>query len=152
MKKQSKMKTSTFALLIAATTALGTNWVMADTVQTANPDAGNAAASTKKLAGDAKEEAITGTPRPDSKFAKLKIGMQMDEVQDVMGHAPDRTNTYETGKRWIPFYFGNDVRRLEALYKDEGCLTFANGNVWGGAGGELIHIEYDQAGKCFKKS
>lgn len=107
-------------------------------------------ANSQKTADATDSDAITGTPRADSPFVKLKIGMQMDQVQDIMGHAPDRTNTYETGKRWIPFYFGSDARRLEALYKHEGCLTFTNGNVGGAGGGDLIHIEYDSTGKCFK--
>ena len=48
----------------------------------------------------------------------------MDEVQTLMDRAPDRSHSYESGKRWIPFYFGNDARRLQALYKGEGCLIF----------------------------
>jgi hypothetical protein len=93
---------------------------------------------------------IIGTPAPNSKFAKLTIGMTMAQVQDVMDHAPDRTDTHETGKRWIPFYFGTDARRLEALYKGEGCLSFTGGNVWGGSGGELVRIEVSPSGSCFE--
>ena len=93
---------------------------------------------------------IIGTPAPGSKFAKLKIGMSMDQVQDVMDHAPDRTDSHETGKRWIPFYFGTDARRLEALYKGEGCLSFTGGNAWGAAGGELVKIEVSPSGACFQ--
>ena len=97
------------------------------------------------------DDAIIGTPAPDSKFAKLKIDMQMDQVQALMGRAPDRTHTYESGKRWIPFYFGNDARRIEALYKGEGCLIFTGGNIWGGAEGDLIQIVADPAGGCYDK-
>jgi hypothetical protein len=93
---------------------------------------------------------IIGKPALSSKFAKLKIGMQMSEVQDVMGHSPDRLHTYESGKRWIPFYFGNDARRMQAMYKNEGCLIFTDGNVWGGAGGDLVQIEVDPSGKCYQ--
>lgn len=93
---------------------------------------------------------IIGTPAPNSKFAKLTIGMSMAQVQDVMGHAPDRTDTHETGKRWIPFYFGTDARRLEALYQGEGCLSFTGGNIWGAAGGELVRIEVSPSGSCFE--
>jgi hypothetical protein len=93
---------------------------------------------------------VVGTAAPNSKFAKLLIGMQMNEVQDAMGHAPDRTHTYETGKRWIPLYFGSDARRLEALYTGEGCLTFTDGNVWGAAGGQLIRITNDASGACYQ--
>lgn len=151
MKKQTNMRATIFALLIAASATISADWVMADTVQGTNPEMSNIASPSQKTA-EASDSGVSGTPRPDSKFSKLKTGMQMDEVQEIMGHAPERTNSYETGKRWIPFYFGSDVRRLEALYKEEGCLTFTGGNVWGGSGGELIHIEFDPTGKCFKKS
>ena len=93
---------------------------------------------------------IIGTPRPGGKFAGLKIGMQMNEVQAYMGRGPDRWHTYESGKRWIPFYGGNDARRMQVLYKGHGCLTFTDGNVWGGAGGDLIQIQHDATDKCYQ--
>lgn len=96
------------------------------------------------------EGEVYGTPAPGSKFASLQIGMQMSEVQAAMGRAPDRFHTYESGKRWIPFYFGNDARRMQALYQGAGCLIFTDGNAWGGAGGELITIEYDASGACYQ--
>ncbi len=93
---------------------------------------------------------MIGTPAAGSRFAKLQIGMTMNEVQDVLGRSPDRTHSYESGKRWIPFYFGNDARRLQALYKGEGCLIATGGNAWGGGGGELIQIEVDPSGTCYQ--
>ncbi len=101
-------------------------------------------------APDAKPAAPSARPpAPGSRFAALQPGMDMDKVQQVLGRAPDRTHTYETGKRWIPFYFASDARRLQALYKGEGCLTFTGGNAWGGGGGELIEIEADVTGACY---
>ena len=96
------------------------------------------------------EGEVIGTARPGSQLAKLSIGMHMNEVQDVMGRAPDRFHTYESGKRWIPFYFGNDARRMQALYNGEGCLIFTEGNIWGGAGGDLIQIQHDATGGCYQ--
>ncbi|MEK8030452.1 hypothetical protein AACH06_06400 [Ideonella sp. DXS29W] len=96
------------------------------------------------------EGEVIGTAAPDSKFAKLAIGMSSEEVQEVMSRAPDRFHTYESGKRWIPFYFGNDARRMQALYKGEGCLIFTGGNIWGGGGTELIQIEVDTSGACYQ--
>ncbi|WP_052773048.1 hypothetical protein [Luteimonas sp. FCS-9] len=93
---------------------------------------------------------IVGTPAEGSKFAQLQIGMSMQEVQDLMDRAPDRFHSYESGKRWIPFYFGNDATRLQALFRDEGCLIFTGGNVWGGGGSELIQIEADPSGECYQ--
>lgn len=96
------------------------------------------------------EGEMVGTPAPNSKFAKLKIGMSREEVQGVMGRAPENFHTYESGKRWIPFYFGNDARRMQVNYKGEGCLIFTGGNAWGGAGGDLIQIEPDPSGACYQ--
>jgi hypothetical protein len=93
---------------------------------------------------------VVGTAAPGSKFARLQIGMQMKEVQDILGRAPDRLHTYESGKRWIPFYFGNDVRRMQVLFSGEGCLVFSDGNVWGAAGGDLIAIHHDSTGRCYQ--
>ena len=92
---------------------------------------------------------VIGSPRAGSKFSKLQIGMQEKEVQELMGKMPDLWHDYESGKRWIPFYFGNDARRREVQYKGEGCLTFTAGNVWGGAGGDLIRIHHDPSGACY---
>lgn len=91
---------------------------------------------------------IVGTPSPDSKFAKLQIGMETTEVQKVVGRFPDQVHSYESGKRWIPFYFGNDARRLQVLYKGEGCLIFTGGGAFS-SGGELIQIQVDPAGACY---
>lgn len=93
---------------------------------------------------------IVGTPAATSKFASLQIGMSTGETQDVLGRAWDRSHSYESGKRWIPFYFGNDARRMQVLYKGEGCLIFTGGNIWGAAGGDLIQIEADPSGACYQ--
>ena len=90
---------------------------------------------------------IIGTPAAGSKLAKVKIGMTMHEVNALIG-APDDMDRHETGKRWIPFYFGDDVQRMEALYKGEGCLTYTGGNQFGGGGGQVIRITVDSTGAC----
>jgi hypothetical protein len=93
---------------------------------------------------------IVGNVAPNSKFAKLQIGMRSSEVQDILGRAPDRSHIYESGKRWIPFYFGNDAQRMQVLYKGEGCLIFTAGTAWGGGGGDLIQIQADPTGACYQ--
>jgi hypothetical protein len=93
---------------------------------------------------------VIGNIAEGSKLAKLQIGMSTAEVQDVFGRVPDRSHTYESGKRWIPFYFGNDAKRMQVLYRGEGCLLFTGGNVWGGAGGDLIQIHVDATGACYQ--
>jgi hypothetical protein len=85
------------------------------------------------------EGEVIGTVAPGGKFSKLQIGMLMPEVLALVG-GPDGMVTHETGKRWIPFYFGSDARRVEVFYKGEGCLTYTGGNPWGGGDNTLIRI------------
>jgi hypothetical protein len=85
------------------------------------------------------EGEVLGTVVPNGKFSKLQIGMLMPEVLALVG-GPDGMSTHETGKRWIPFYFGGDARRVEVFYKGEGCLTYTGGNAWGGGDNQLIRI------------
>jgi hypothetical protein len=94
------------------------------------------------------EGEIIGTIRPNSRFSKLKIGMTMSQVHALI-KVPDDMTRHETGKRWIPFYFGDDAQRLEVLYKGDGCLTYTGGNVYGGGGDQLIAITADSTGSCF---
>lgn len=91
------------------------------------------------------EGEIVGHIAPDSRFAKLKIGMTMAEVNALI-KAPDDLSRHETGKRWIPFYFGSDAQRMQATYTGEGCLTYTGGNVFGGGGNQLIRITADPQG------
>jgi len=107
------------------------------------------AKSTDSKSNVAAEGAIVGTPAKNSKFAKLKIGHTFREVTDLIG-APDDIHRHETGKRWIPFYFGGDAQRMEVYYKNEGCLTYTGGNIFGGGGNELIRITADTKGGCWK--
>ena len=73
--------------------------------------------------------------------------MEMNEVFGLIG-AGSNMSSNETGKRWIPFYFGNDARRFQVSYVNEGCLTFTGGNIYGGGGNELIRIAVDAKGVC----
>jgi hypothetical protein len=74
--------------------------------------------------------------------------MELNEVQKIVGRFPDQVHSYESGKRWIPFYFGNDARRMQVLYKGEGCLIFTGGGAFS-AGGDLIQIAVDPTGACY---
>ncbi|MBT9538409.1 hypothetical protein [Thiobacillus sp.] len=68
---------------------------------------------------------ITGVPVKGSRFTKLKIGMPMQQVFDLVGQPTDQ-GAYVTGKAFIPFYFGSDTTRWEATYKGQGRLIFSN--------------------------
>lgn len=85
---------------------------------------------------------MVGVAAVNSKFAKLQIGMELNEVTKMIGGG-DSQYRHETGKRWIPFYFGNDVQRIVVTYNNEGCLAFTGGNQFGAGGNELIRITAD---------
>jgi hypothetical protein len=91
---------------------------------------------------------ISGTPAPDSRFAKLKIGMELEQVHKLIGE-PDQLYSHDTGKTWIPFYFGADGRRVVALYRGEGCLTYSGGGVFNDKK-QLLRMDVDTAGKCYQ--
>jgi hypothetical protein len=109
--------------------------------------AGCASTSNKQTDGDE-----AGTIPPDSKFAKISIGMPMEEVFDLIG-PPTDTNVYTTGKIFTPFYFGSDVARSEALYKGEGRITFTfrGGRGAGGRGFKVYRIVYDPTETGYNK-
>ena len=85
------------------------------------------------------EGEITGKPAPNSRFAKLQIGMSMRQAIDIAGKPTDE-GAYMTGKAWIPFYFGSDRHRYEMAYKGQGRLVFAGGSLGDYTGGNLIWI------------
>jgi hypothetical protein len=85
---------------------------------------------------------MIGVAAANSKFAKLQIGMELNEVSKMIGGG-DSQYRHETGKRWIPFYFGNDVQRIVVTYNNEGCLAFTGGNQFGAGGNQLIRITAD---------
>lgn len=85
---------------------------------------------------------IVGKPAAASKFKELKIGMSIQQVKNAIGEPSDQ-DEYESGKRWIPFYYGDDVRRTELVYKGQGRLTFASGSAFGSHGGALVRITHN---------
>jgi len=85
------------------------------------------------------EGEISGIPAAGSKFAKLKIGMTIDEVFRLIG-MPSGQSQYPTGKTHIPFYHGADRWRQEAIYNGHGRLVFSQQGGWGASGYNLIWI------------
>jgi outer membrane protein assembly factor BamE (lipoprotein component of BamABCDE complex) len=102
---------------------------------------GGCAAQDSGAAAPAEATAQAAIP-PDSPLAKIKVGMRMQEVIKILG-APTDQNSYSTGKAWIPFYYGDDVRRTAYYYKGLGRVIFNGGNVFGGGGGDVIRVDYD---------
>ncbi len=60
------------------------------------------------------------------KFARLKIGMTLKQVEKLIGR-PARQWQHPTSKVSIPFYFGPDRWVIQYAYKGEGVLTFNSG-------------------------
>jgi hypothetical protein len=85
------------------------------------------------------EGEISGVPAAGSKFAKLKIGMTIEEVFHLLG-MPSGQSQYPTGKTHIPFYHGADRWRQEAIYNGQGRLVFSQQGGWGASGYNLIWI------------
>jgi hypothetical protein len=92
---------------------------------------------------------IVGNPPADQPFGKLKIGMSYDEVISIVGK-PSSESSWCTGKQHIPFYFGNDKGRAQAIFKGMGKLEF-NASVTllpfrickGSTPLDLVYVEYN---------
>lgn len=58
-------------------------------------------------------------------LAKITRGMADAQVNELLG-SPTSTNTYPTGKQWIPGYdwWGGDAYRTEWFYKGKGRVVF----------------------------
>ena len=90
----------------------------------------------------AEEAAKPAIPIPaDSPFAKIKLGMGMDEVYALIG-PPTDTGHHITGKAFIPYYYGGDTQRTEAIYKGLGTIVFSPNNHWTQHMG-VIEINYN---------
>lgn len=102
-----------------------------------------------------KEEPVAATkpsiPIPaDSPFAKIKVGMDKDEVFAKIG-PPAAMNHYQTGKAWIPFHFsGSDNYHMVARYKGQGTITFSNDSAYS-SGMSVIEIDYDPSELGYEK-
>ena len=79
---------------------------------------------------------------PVSPLAKVQVGMTAQDVSNILG-MPTNQVSYSTGKAFIPWYFGDDVRRTEWSYKGLGRVVFNGGNVFGGGGGHVERVDYD---------
>lgn len=66
---------------------------------------------------------VVGNPLDGSKFSKLKIGMSIKQVEELIG-APDWTWQQYTGTKSTPYYTGTDPWLVQYTYKSEGMLTF----------------------------
>jgi outer membrane protein assembly factor BamE (lipoprotein component of BamABCDE complex) len=95
------------------------------------------------------EQQIIGKIPPDSPFSKLKIGMPLKQVHDLIGEPTD-TENYQTGKMFIPFYFGDDTMRWEDIYKGQGRITYTGAGI-GGVNFHVYQIKYDPTEDGYNK-
>ena len=70
---------------------------------------------------------IVGKPLQGGKFAKLKIGMGKEKVEETIG-APDRQWQQNTGDS-TPYYTGTDRWLIQYSYRNEGMLTFSQDHL-----------------------
>jgi len=81
-------------------------------------------------------------PPAGSKLAKVSVGMKPEQVKEILGD-PATQITYNTGKMWIPFYFGPTLQ-TDWKYKGQGRVVFVN-NRWSGQIQTVTRIDYDPA-------
>jgi hypothetical protein len=79
-------------------------------------------------------------PPAGSKLAKVQLNMHPGQVTEIMGE-PTSQNTYQTGKAWIPYYYGSDTHRTEWNYKGVGRVVFGV-NRWSGKQ-KVTRVDYD---------
>jgi len=87
------------------------------------------------------ESAARGVAPPAGhRMARLEEGMVPSRVREIMGE-PTSEQTYQTGKAWIPFYYGSDTHRTDWKYAGDGRVVFGH-NRWSGSM-KVIRIDYD---------
>jgi hypothetical protein len=87
----------------------------------------------------------------NSAFSRIKQGMGMTEVFDILGRPSDQ-EIIATGKAFIPFYFGADQIVVRTHYKGQGRITFSSpGGGIGGGAGRVINIDYDPTESGYRR-
>jgi hypothetical protein len=93
----------------------------------------------KAALADEPEARPTAIIPSTSPLAKIKEGMDSDEVTKLLGE-PNSTGRHVTGKAFIPFYFGTDAVKTEWRYKHIGRVIFSKGAF---TASHVSAIEYD---------
>lgn len=103
---------------------------------------GGSSSSSDSSSSTASAAPATQPIPPDSIFAKVHMGEEQTEVYAAIGQ-PTSTNSYQTGKAFIPFHYGggDDVRQA-AHYKGVGIITFGNDSAYT-SGYSVVNITYD---------
>lgn len=69
-------------------------------------------------------------PPSNSKFSKIEKGMVDSDVRKILGE-PTSSNNYQTGKAWVPFYYGPDTHRTDYIYSGVGRVVFSRNRYSG---------------------
>jgi hypothetical protein len=78
-------------------------------------------------------------PPAGHKLTQITKGMMETDVRRILGD-PDHSNAYQTGKAWIPFYYGSDVSRSDWMYRGQGRVTFSRNRYTGAL--KVIRVMY----------
>lgn len=73
----------------------------------------------------------------------VKSQMSPADVRQAVGDPKD-SNSYMTGKQWIPFYFGSDTSRTEWSYGDDGYVVFTRNRYSGSL--KVIRVSLNEPG------
>ena len=77
-------------------------------------------------------------PPPNSKLAKVTLGMSDSDVRKALGE-PTSSKDYMSGKAWIPW--GTEGSRSEWTYKGQGLVVFGRNKYSGTL--KVIRVVYD---------
>ena len=77
-------------------------------------------------------------PPPNSKLAKVTLGMSDADVRKALGE-PTSTKDYMSGKAWIPW--ATEGSRSEWTYKGQGLVVFGRNRYSGTL--KVIRVVYD---------
>ncbi len=89
----------------------------------------------------AKASAPSDIPPPaGTPLSKVDPGMSDGDVREILGK-PDRTNNYQTGKAWIPYYHGPDTSRSDWAYNDQGRVVFSRNRYSGNL--KVVRVIYN---------
>jgi hypothetical protein len=88
-----------------------------------------------KASAQPSEQVHQGVIPTDNRLNKITIGMTMKDVYDQLGQ-PTGAVLYYTKKALTPFYAGADQARFDALYRNEGRITFSGA----GPSGFLLRV------------
>ena len=97
---------------------------LAGCVATGDSAESDAANEEARIAAEQEIAAKMAKIPKSSPLSKVELGMSDTRVRSLIGDPQDSTS-YQTGKAWIPFYYGTDVMRTDWIYDGEGRVVFS---------------------------